>query len=295
VDQPKTSRGRILHWLDAGTPRWGEHTEDFDATYVRKLAARMRWAFGAGGPYQVDVSGWENLPSGPVLVVSNHSGGSTLIDAAGFLYGWHRHFAFERPLHVLAHDFLFSQSVTGPMLAKVGALRASHRYARQVLTDAGRDLMVMPGGDQETWRPYRDRYRVEFHGHRGYARLALSTGVPIIPVAGAGAHDTLLVLTQGRKLARRLRLHELLRIDIFPIHLSLPWGLGIGPLPHIPFPARLSYRIGEPILPPRRYAPGKRPSRTEVSEHDAVVRHRLQQLLDRLALERGDKPPQPHE
>src|SRR5262249_43310931 len=107
-------------------------------------------------------------------------------------------------------------------------------------------------------------------------------GVPIIPIANAGAHETLIILTDGRPLARALHLHDLARTDIWPIHLSLPWGLCVGPWPHIPPPSRLRYRIGAPVLPPDTVPPGEEPSEELVRAYDARVQAAVQDLLDAL-------------
>jgi 1-acyl-sn-glycerol-3-phosphate acyltransferase len=175
--------------------------------------------------------------------------------------------------------------LTGPFFDRVGVLRTSRRLARDVLSKWKRDVIVMPGGDRDTWRPYRDRYRVQFAGHTGYARIALETGVPVLPVANAGAHETLVVLTDGLRIARALKLHELFRIDVFPIHLSLPWLLGIGPLPHLPLPTPLRYRFGEPVPLPQGHEPGPNPDTETVLEYDRQVRMALQGLLDQHAVE----------
>jgi 1-acyl-sn-glycerol-3-phosphate acyltransferase len=223
------------------------------------------------------------LPSDPALFVSNHSGGSTVLDCVGLAFAWYDHFGRSRPLHFLAHEILLATSLTGPFFHKVGVLRASRHLAHQALGEWGRDVAVMPGGDRDTWRPWKDRYRVEFAGHTGYARVALKSGVPIVPVAHAGPHDTFMVLTDGRRIAKRLRLHDLFRIDVFPIHLSLPWGVGIGPWPHIPLPHALRYRFGEPVQPPAAHRAGQDPPEALVREYDRQVRQAMQRLLDELA------------
>jgi len=186
----------------------------------------------------------------------------------------------------MAHEIVLSNGVTGPYFAKRGALQASPALAHEVLREWGHDLLVMPGGDLDTWRPYRDRYRVRFSGRRGYARMAIRTGVPIVPLAHAGAHETLMVLTDGQRLARWLHLPELVRANIWPVHLSLPFGLTVGPTPHIPPPALLRYRFGEPIAPPVVVEPGQEPPDWAVDELDAEVRAAMQGLLDGLAEER---------
>ena len=63
------------------------------------------------------------------------------------------------------------------------ALHLLGPLAGRVLHEYGRDLLVMPGGEQDTWRPYHKRYAVNFAGRTGYARLALTWGVPIVPRA----------------------------------------------------------------------------------------------------------------
>ena len=143
----------------------------------------------------------------------------------------------------------------------------------------------MPGGDVDTWRPYHHRYRVCFGGRKGYAALAIAANVPVVPIANAGAHETLIVLARGERLARWLHLPRLARARVFPVHLSLPYGLAVGPWPHLPLPGRLSYRIGEPLIPPRPIN-GSPASPEMVADFDRQVRTALQGLLDQLQHER---------
>jgi 1-acyl-sn-glycerol-3-phosphate acyltransferase len=193
---------------------------------------------------------------------------------------WYRAFGVDRPLHLLAHDVILATGATRRFFGRRGVLRGSRKMAETVLGEWQRDLMVMPGGDLDTWRPYRERYRVRFGGRLGYARLALRAGVPIVPVANAGAHETLVVLSDGQRLARAFRLRELWRASIWPVHLSLPWGLAVGPWPHLPPPARLRYRIGSPIA--LTDGPLGEPPDELVGELDARVREAVQEQLDAL-------------
>ena len=139
----------------------------------------------------------------------------------------------------------------------------------------------MPGGDFDVWRPHRDRYRVRFAGHMGYARIAIAAGVPIVPVANAGAHDTLYVLSDGHRLASLLRLPAIVRAHIWPLHLSLPWGLAFGPWPHIPLPVTLRYRMGPAIYPETN---SSKSLEQQVVDLDLRVRKGVQAQLDRLAV-----------
>ena len=70
---------------------------------------------------------------------------------------------------------------------------------------------------------------------------------------------------------------------MFPIHLSLPWGLAIGPWPHLPLPVTLRYRFGAPIEPNWRGA--GEPPEAKVRALDEKVRASMQTQLDSLRAE----------
>lgn len=285
-DSPPAHRSRLFAWFREQThAAWGDDPEQFDAGYLRRVLRAVGPLYGRGGWNPATAAGFEEVPDAPCLVVLNHSGGSSTPDAWGFVYAWYRHFGTQRPLHVLAHEFILGNPFSGPVLSRIGVISADPGHALHVLTQLRQDVLVLPGGDAEAWRPYRDRYRVRFGEHRGYARLALQAQVPIVPVAHAGAHETLVVMTDGRGLAQKLRLHELFRIDVFPIHLSFPWLLGVGPVPHFPVPKKLRYRIG-PALPPAPLPDSTvDPPDVLIRAQDALVRDAIQRQLDGLAAE----------
>ncbi len=279
-------RGSFLKWFlrDRGAD-WGTDAKEYTPSLVQETVSSMGRLFGAGRYFGLDVRGWENVPDAPAMLVSNHSGGTTIPDVWGLLIGWYRHFGVARPIHPLAHEIILSTETTAKYFSQRGVLKAHPGVAADVITKFRRDLLVMPGGDLDTWRPYKERYSVRFGGRRGYARLALRTGAPVIPVANAGAHETLFVLTDGRKIAKALGLYEVARAEIFPVHFSLPWGVGIGPLPHLPTPAKLRYKIGKPVPAPSTFVPGAEPTEEQVREYDECVQAAVQSLLDELRLE----------
>jgi 1-acyl-sn-glycerol-3-phosphate acyltransferase len=280
----KRPRRNLVAWIAGGEEhRLGLDPSEFDPDHLRTMIERMKLLFGGKHHYfPVSVQGWENVPPAPALIISNHSGGTLILDAWGLGFAWHTHFGMKRPLHVLAHEMVFTIPAVARMFARAGVLRAHPELGKRVLGEWRRDLLVMPGGDVDVWRPYSERYKVKFAGRTGYARLALKTGVPIVPVANAGAHETLRVITDGAPLARFLRFPQLFRASIFPVSFTLPWGLTIGPWPHLPPPTRLRYRIGRPVLPDQPCAPGTDPSPAEVSAYDEKVRAAMQELLDQL-------------
>lgn len=281
------SKGLLLRWLQGATSDpWGQDPAAFDPQSVRAAMRRLRWMYGPGGYFKVQVGGWEHLPEGPVMLVGNHSGGTSIPDVWGLLMAWYERFELRRIVHPMAHEMVFSTRLTGAPFSRMGVLRAHPGRAVEVLTRWRRDILVLPGGDRDTWRPWTERYRVRFAGRRGYIRTALQAGVPIVPVAHAGAHDTLLVLRDGQELARRLGLPRIARAQVMPLHLSIPWGLAVGPMPHWPLPTALRYRIRPAIALPEGWQPGAEPPEELVATLDARVQASVQAGLDELAAER---------
>ncbi len=265
----------------ADLPRWGDDPALVDPARIERAMALTEPLFGPGGPFEVSVDGWERLPPAPALVVGNHSGGTSVPDSFGLGYAWTQQHGQRRPLMALGHDMLFR--IGGPIgrtVARFGTLRASPDMGRRILAEHGRDLLVYPGGDQDTWRSFAERHRVQFAGRKGFARLALQTGVPVVPFAHCGSHQSFVVLTNGARVAKLLGIHKAFRAEVFPVHLSLPWGLAVGPWPHLPVPVRFRFRVGEPVHPPRDVDPADPHA---IAALDEAVRASLQDALDALA------------
>jgi 1-acyl-sn-glycerol-3-phosphate acyltransferase len=259
---------------------WGGDPRTYDPEAVEHAVHVLGRAFGDHRYFRLEVTGLADAPDPPVMFVGNHSGGTTVIDVVGFGVAWYRHFGTTRPIHPAAHEILMGNRYTGPLLSRLGVVRADRELARLLLKERREDLFVLPGGDVDVWRPYKARYEVRFAGRVGYARIALQANVPIVPVAHAGAHETLIVLTDGRRFAEAVGLPRIARAHVWPVHLSLPWGLALGPLPHLPVPARFRYRVGVPIHPRDVGFEGGEPTDEQIRALDAAVRTALQRELD---------------
>lgn len=55
------------------------------------------------------------------------------------------------------------------------------------------------------------------------------------------------VLIRGDRLAHALRLDRLLRLKVFPMAVSLPWGIAPAALPQFPLPAKIRTRFMPPV------------------------------------------------
>jgi 1-acyl-sn-glycerol-3-phosphate acyltransferase len=64
-----------------------------------------------------------------------------------------------------------------------------------------------------------------------------------VPIATVGGADAMPVLIRGDRLSRVLQLDRLLRLKVFPLAISLPWGIAPAALPQLPLPAKIRTRF----------------------------------------------------
>ncbi len=180
--------------------------------------------------------------------MGNHNGGLNPVDGL-FLIHYYRHCGYNQPVYILAHDLLFRVKKVAETLESVGIIRARKGQAQELLA-SGHKVLVFPGGDIESMRPFSARKKVVLAERHGFLQLALRANAPIIPIVSAGAHETMMVLSQGTGLAKRLKLPRWARISSLPLLFAAPWGLLWGPacaLPYLPLPAKITVQIGEPM------------------------------------------------
>jgi 1-acyl-sn-glycerol-3-phosphate acyltransferase len=242
-----------------------------------------RLVIGAAWPlirryFRAEVRGLELLPpSGAALMVCNHSGGMLTPDVPVFGPAFYARFGYGRPLYTLAHYGIFLVP-WGPMLPHLGVVHASPQNATAALR-AGAVVLVFPGGDYDAYRPTKRQNVIDFDGRTGYARTAIETGVPIVPMVSIGAQETQFFLSRGTAMASRLGLPRI-RMEILPISVGLPFGLTVTIPPNLPLPSKIVMEVLEPVDPA---AFGKNP---DIDEVDAHVRRVMQRALDRLAGQR---------
>lgn len=189
----------------------------------------------------------EEIPAGPLLAVGNHNAMTGIPDMFCHMVAFWRRYSPSRLAYGLMHDVPFRFPGAGAWLNASGAIAASPENARRALA-RGAAVLVFPGGDVDACKPFRKRYTIEFGKRRGFIRTAIREQIPIVPIVSAGAHQSLYIFTDGRKIAEALRLPALARSNVAPIGLALPWGLIVGvPYPHLPPPVKIHTRIGKPI------------------------------------------------
>lgn len=194
--------------------RWG-----VIAPWVRRAALRwarpiVRLCFGGR------VEGLERLPVGrPFLLVANHSAVLGVAEIAALLVAWVEH--LERGgaaprLVAFAHPLGIRLAPASWVLEGVGAVESSAGAAEAVLR-AGHGLLVFPGGDHESMRPWTQAGLVDFGGRVGFLRLARRLRVPIVPLGIRGSHHTAPVLWRSTR--------------VWPTVLGLPRWFGLRRYP----------------------------------------------------------------
>jgi 1-acyl-sn-glycerol-3-phosphate acyltransferase len=110
------------------------------------------------------------------------------MEAWSFVQEWWRHFGRDRILHGTTHDALFVLPGIGDYFRRLGVIPASPESISAAFA-AGHDAIVWPGGELDAFRPWTKRDQVVLGGRSGFVRQAITSGVPIVPVAATGGPD----------------------------------------------------------------------------------------------------------
>jgi 1-acyl-sn-glycerol-3-phosphate acyltransferase len=234
--------------------------------WIRYVRPIVRWL------WRPRLDGVENLPSGPFMLVANHSGqGNAEIMSLTVTYL--EKVGLERPLAPMVHPMSLNGWPQGGWMRRLGAIPSTYEAAEAALA-RGTPVLVFPGGDHEAMRPVWQANRVDFAGRQGFLKIARKANVPIVPLGIRGSHYTAPVVYRGGAwLPRALLLPWLMGFrKRFPLALSavivaavaaalaiagaLPvwiaaligWLFAASPLGSLPWiPWTIRMRIGVPI------------------------------------------------
>ena len=279
ADERREDASGAAGWVAERAGSWS--LDDVDPAFIE----RQKYFFNPLMDlyFRMEIEGWEHIPPAPVLLVGIHSGAPFVWDAWTVGIQWWRRFGSERMLHGTAHDALMAAPGIGDYFRRMGVLPAAPDSITAALA-AGRDVALWPGGEVDSLRPWTQRDEAVLAGRRGFVRLAIRTGVPIVPISTVGGPDSMPVVLSGRRLAKALKLDRMARLKAFPISLMAPWGIGPAVLPEIPLPTKIRTAF-QPAV-----ELGDDPERAEdedyVSEKYEEVQASLQRGMDALARRR---------
>jgi 1-acyl-sn-glycerol-3-phosphate acyltransferase len=228
------------------------------------------------GWFRVQMRGLEHVPStGPALIVANHSGVLPL-DAVMLQVGLLDEHPASRSLRMLSADLVYSMPFLGRVARASGHVPANPDEAERLL-GAGELVGVFPEGFKGIGKPFSDRYHLQRFGRGGFARIALQTGVPLIPVAIIGAEEIYPMVADWPELAAKLNL------PYFPITPLFPW---FGLLGAVPLPSKWLIEFCDPV-PTNGFTPDQCEDAGVIAELADKVKDTIATKIDELLAERG--------
>lgn len=178
--------------------------------------------------FRVAIEGEKNIPKrGGALIIPNHSGVSGF-DAMVLHHEITR--ASGRYPRVLTHHLWFLNKTTSIPAERLGFIEATTANGLKALKK-NQLVVLFPEGEYGNFKPSSKAYQLQDF-KRGFVRMALEAGVPIVPVLILGAEESHVNLS-------RLKFTKYLRGIVLPLPLNL-----------IPLPSKWKIIFMEPILLP---------------------------------------------
>ncbi|MBN2695136.1 acyltransferase family protein [bacterium] len=178
--------------------------------------------------FRVSTFGVENIPNeGNFLFISNHSG---QIPIDGVMIGLSLLFEKKSPilLRSMVERWVPELPFISTIFSKGGQILGTPKNAKRVL-DENNSLLIFPEGVKGISKTFKNRYKLAEFGS-GFARLAIETQTPIIPIAVIGAEEQIPTIANITNIA------NLLKIPAMPI-----------PITPLPLPVKYRIYFGEPI------------------------------------------------
>ena len=212
--------------------------------------------------------GIENVPTGRVLLVANHSGqvplDGAMIGAAMFMDA-----EPPRIIRAMVEKWAVSLPFVSLIFARVGQVVGVQENAKRLLQQ-GEVLLVFPEGARGISKTFDQRYKLTEFG-LGFMRLAIETDTPIVPVAVIGAEEQYVSVANMQALAK------ILRMPAFPVipQLFIPGG-------QLPLPTKYRMWFGEPL----RFSGDPDDDDAIIDEKVWLVKQTIQSMLNRGLKER---------
>lgn len=232
------------------------HDGDIDLGTIERIAQPARRLREYS---RLTVEGLDRLPEGPFIVVANHTGWAGLDYAFLFLT---LHEALGQVPRVAVHPSFFRRAWSRDLGRKLGFFEVSVATSTKILDDKG-VVVFFPEGEAGNFKPIWKRYQLQPF-KPGFARVALATEAPVVPVAIVGGEDA------NPSLGRIKPLEDLLGSPV-PIPGSI-----------LPLPVKWRMSIMDPI-DPAQYLRDESPDRDLADEMARDLRAKMQiELHDQL-------------
>jgi len=192
--------------------------------------------------YRPYVDGLANLPrDGRFLLVGNHTQAGTEVFLTSYFV--RRELGFRvRPL--AERGMGEARGLARDLIAAYGGVVGHPDNARELMRN-NETVSVYPGGGREIAKFKGEQYRLRWEGRTGFARVAIESDYPIVPVGLVGGDDVYRSLFARDSTWGRLNLTLSERLSR-RADMAMPLIRGVGPT-LIPRPQRMYLAFGEPI------------------------------------------------
>jgi 1-acyl-sn-glycerol-3-phosphate acyltransferase len=215
----------VVHGNEFGFDPFGMSRES-----IKTAATIARWMYRHY--FRAEAFGISNVPAtGPLILVGNHSGqlpfDGMVIGSACFL-----EMKQPRLIRAMVEFFVPTVPFASYLFSRWGQITGTPENMRRLL-GSGEAVLVFPEGARGISKPFSKRYQLAEFG-KGFMRLALETGAPIVPVAVIGAEEQAPAVNLKS-------VAKLLRIPSLPI---VPYPPFVAP---VPLPVKYRIYFGEPM------------------------------------------------
>lgn len=212
---------------------------------------------------RVKTIGTHHIPrKAACIIVANHSG---FMGFDALMLAHQVFHSTRRAPQIIAHKLWFFSPEISVHAEKLGLVPATFENGLKKLQD-GDALLLFPEGEEGNFKPSRHRYRLR-RFRRGFIRLALMTGAPIVPAVVIGAEETNITLAQIRWAK-----------ELFGVLIPVPFNV-------LPLPAKWKIKFLKPIRIPKDVA--KAQDMAYVTKLSRQVRRLLQQEIHSELKRRG--------
>ena len=260
-----------LQQIPTDLNEYGYDPFGLDVSYYEELAPLFVLMYDLY--HRVEVRGIENVPEGPVLLVGNHAGNTLPIDAGAVVTAMILEAEPPRIPRGMAESYLPSIPFWNLVVYRAGAVVGTPENCTRLLR-AGECILVFPEGSRGFIKPYRQAYELQRFG-LGFARLALETGAPVVPIGIVGSEEQSPGLFDSKELAR------MIGAPAFPITWGFPW---LGLLGLVPLPVKYRLHFGKPL----RLRGDSNDEDDVIQQQVEIVKGEIQSLIEKGLHERKD-------
>jgi 1-acyl-sn-glycerol-3-phosphate acyltransferase len=232
--------------------------------------------------YRPYVDGLANLPrDGRFLLVGNHTQAGTEVFLTSYFV---RRELSVRVRPLAERGMGEARGLARDLIAAYGGVVGHPDSARELMRH-NETVLVYPGGGREIAKFKGEEYRLRWEGRSGFARVAIESGYPIVPVGLVGGDDVYQSLFARDSRWGRLNLSFSEQLS-GRADMAMPLVRGVGPT-LIPRPQRMYLAFGKPIST-------NQPARTNAATWLDTVRENardsLESILADLQVVRADDP-----